>query len=388
MTTRRQCYRAALVGVSGYGQIHLQLANEWVAKGQLELAAAAVINPSEVTETVAALEKAGTRLYPSFDEMIAGEAGRIDLCLVPTGIAWHARMTIAALKAGMNVLVEKPLASSLEEVEAVEAEAERARRFVAVGFQDIYNPSLQRLKAQLLTGVLGSLNSVKFLGLWPRSPSYFARNSWAGRIAVDGVPVLDSPLNNAFAHFVNLALFLPGESFGESAVVDRIQAGLWRTNAIEMFDTAVISASTVTGVDLWLGASHACVQTREPEIQVQGERGRLVWRHEDEYILEVEGREAERAPLPTAEDARRMMMQAVVDRLAGEPAFLCGVSIARRHTELITRLHRSAAILPLPGERSRMAATAGGRADVVLAVPGIESELFKAFADGSMPSLG
>ncbi len=386
MNTRRQRFRAAIVGISGYGQIHLQLANEWVAKGQLELAAAAVINPSEVAESIVALEKAGTRLYLSFEEMIAGEAGRIDLCLVPTGIAWHARMTIAALKAGMNVLVEKPLASSLEEVDAVAAEAAQARRFVAVGFQDIYNPSVQRLKEQLLAGMLGGLQSVKFLGLWPRPPAYFTRNSWAGRVAVGGVPVLDSPLNNAFAHFVNLALFFPGESFADSAVVDQIQAGLWRTNAIEMFDTAVISATTVSGVKLWLGASHACVQTREPEIQVQGERGRLIWRHEDEYILEVDGRERVHTALPTAEDARRMMMQAVMDRLAGEPAFLCGVPIARRHTELITRLHQSATVLPLPGELCQMAEPAKGGA--VLAVPGIEPMLLSAFAEGSMPALG
>ncbi len=384
MNPRRQRFRAAIVGITGYGRIHLQLANEWVEKGGLELTAAVVINPTEVAGPVASLKASGTRLYSSFDEMIAVEAGRIDLCLVPTGIAWHARMTLAALQAGMNVLVEKPLASSLEEVDAVSTEAERSQRFVAVGFQDIYLPSVQYLKEQLLTGVLGRLRSVRFLGLWPRPPAYFARNGWAGRVAVDGVPVLDSPLNNAFAHFVNLVLFFSGETFADSAAVNRIQAGLWRTNAIEMFDSAVVSATTVTGIELWMGVSHACVQTREPEIRVQGERGQLTWLHEKEYILEVEGRKAVHTALPSTETARRLMMQSVMDRLAGEPAFLCSVPIARRHAELITRLHASTNVQSLPGELRAMAEP--GANARVLSVPGIESVLLEAFARGSIPT--
>ena len=37
--------------------------------------------------------------------MLSAHEGGIDLCLIPTGIHWHARMTIAALRAGANVLV-------------------------------------------------------------------------------------------------------------------------------------------------------------------------------------------------------------------------------------------------------------------------------------------
>src|SRR5690606_37279986 len=112
--------------------------------------------------------------------MLREQRGRIDLCLIPTGIPWHARMTIAALRAGANVLVEKPLAGSIAEVEAVHAEEKRSGKFVAVGFQDLYDPGTAWLKKELVSGTIGTIQAVRFLGLWPRRRSYFTRNEWAG----------------------------------------------------------------------------------------------------------------------------------------------------------------------------------------------------------------
>ena len=199
--------RVALIGISGYGRIHLQLARECRDRGEIAIAAATVINPGEEAANVAELEAHGTKIYADYAEMLRAEAGRIDLCLIPTGIHWHARMTIAALRAGANVLVEKPLAGSRAEIDAVQREERAAGRFVAVGFQDLYEPGTNWLKAELLKGTIGEIESVRFLGIWPRNRSYFTRNDWAGRTHVDGVAVLDSPLNNAFGHFVMLSLY-------------------------------------------------------------------------------------------------------------------------------------------------------------------------------------
>jgi hypothetical protein len=120
---------------------------------------------------------------------------------------------------------------------------------------------------------------VRFLGQWPRPRAYFTRNDWAGRRVVDGVPVHDSPLSNAFAHFVNLSLCFASRSTDEGAAATVKSAELFRAHAIESFDTAVVRARTADGVALWFGATHACEMTREPEIVIQGEHGRVVWRH-------------------------------------------------------------------------------------------------------------
>ncbi len=107
--------RLALIGISGYGRIHLQLARECGDRGEAELVAAGQsLIRSRKAANVAELRGEGTHAiyadYPKY--MLRRHAGQIDLCLIPTGIHWHARMTLAALAAGADVLVEKPLAGS------------------------------------------------------------------------------------------------------------------------------------------------------------------------------------------------------------------------------------------------------------------------------------
>ena len=236
--------RVGLIGVSGYARIYLQLVRELHDRGEINLVAAVVINSGEEPEAVGELQRRGATLYPGYEEMLAAHAGRLDLCLVPTGIPWHARMTVAALKAGANVLVEKPLAGSLADVAAIRDAERVSGRFVAVGFQDVYSTDAIWLKSRLCEGAIGRIQSIRFVGLWPRGTAYFERNHWAGRLQADGASVLDSPLNNAFAHFVNLALFFAGSEPGKSARARLESAELFRAHAIESFDTGVVRATS------------------------------------------------------------------------------------------------------------------------------------------------
>ena len=112
--------RLAVIGISGYGKIHLELARACRDRGEADLVAAVVINPDEEAANVAELRAHGCAIYATHEEMLRRHAGQIDVCLIPTGIHWHVRMTLAALRAGANVLVEKPLAGSLDGIAAVQ----------------------------------------------------------------------------------------------------------------------------------------------------------------------------------------------------------------------------------------------------------------------------
>lgn len=375
--------RCAIIGISGYGRVHLGLAREAAGSG-LTIDAAVVINPVEEAENIRLLTAGGCRIYDRYETMLERERGKIDLCLIPTGIAWHTRMTVAALRAGMNVLVEKPLAASVDEVRAIQAASAETGRWVAVGFQDIYDPAAHELKRRLLAGLIGQVQGVRFLGLWPRPAGYFTRNAWAGRLAADGAPVLDSVLNNAFAHFVNLSLFLVGPTFAEAAQADRVEAVLWRTNPIESFDTGMVRALTPQGVRLWFGATHACATTREPEIVIEGETGRVVWHHEREWVLERAGQAAERHPVGPTNTSRTAMMRDVVRRLDRADTFVCTPEIALRHTELIARIHAGGRIEAAPGPVEPQPVGPGG--EPVLCSPEATRLLQECFAAGSLPA--
>lgn len=376
MSAQAQTPRIALIGISGYGKIHLQLARECRERGEVKITAATVINPSEEVEDVAELKAHGCAIYSDYAQMLSEQKGRIDLCLVPTGIHWHARMTIAALHAGANVLVEKPLAGSVAEVEAVRTAERATGRFVAVGFQDLYDPGTVWLKAELLKGVIGEIQSVRFLGSWPRSRSYFTRNDWAGRAQVNGVPVLDSPLNNAFGHFVMLSLYFASPLAHAAAAAELEEVELFRAHDIPSFDTAVVMSHTPGGVKLWFGVSHACREILEPEIIIHGSGGTACWRYENEaWLRDAQGRQS-RCEMPNTTTTRREMMSAVLTRLRDPAVRICGSEMALRHTAIVEAIHHTAPIHSFPAGQVRWIGEGGAAAPDVA---GLETALRRAF---------
>ena len=371
--------RAALIGVSGYGRIYLELARTAHAKGEIQLTAAVIINPTEEAAVEALLSGDGCRIYRDYEEMLRQETGRLELCLIPTGIPWHARMTLAALKAGAHVLVEKPLAGSIAEVAAVRAAEAASGRFVAVGFQDIYSPVNRWLKQQLCSGAIGQLHTVRFLGMWPRPAAYFTRNPWAGRLHADGTQVLDSPLNNAFAHFVNLCLYFAGAQPETAAATQIESAELLRANAIESFDTSVVKARSPENISFWFGATHTCHEVREPEIYLEGTSGRVEWKHERNCVLfRADGRREERS-LPDATANRQSMFTAVLAKLHDPAVLVCSTALAASHTDFVEAVHAAAHVQTVPPDLIRWESPSPGSPEVPV-VLGLEAALTRAFS--------
>lgn len=373
--------RAALVGVSGYGRIHLNLARECERRGELEIVAATIINRDEEHVLVAELQSGGCEIFGEFDAMMAAWAGRLDLCLVPTGIHWHAPMTIKALRQGANVLVEKPLCVTVAEADAIRQTEQESGKFVAVGFQDFYDPGTLWLKSELVRGAIGTVESVRFLGVWPRSRSYFTRNNWAGRIEVDGRAVYDSPLSNAFAHFVMLSLFFAGRNERAAANATLLDAELFRAHDIESFDTGVARLTTPDGVQLWFGASHASRETIEPQIEITGSGGTACWRYERDAVwVDRSGRE-ERRELSDVGGARRAMIATTLQRWRDSGVAVCTPEIASKHTEFIEALHLQGTVEPFAADMVDWGA-APSAPDAIPAVDGLEEALRAAYAAG------
>ena len=337
----------AIVGISGYGRIHLDLVREWANRGSARLVGAVVINPHEEQLAVAELRQLGCRIYPSHEKMWEHEAGQIDLCLIPTGIHLHATMTIAALRAGANVLVEKPLAGSVADADSIRAAERASGRFVAVGFQDVYAHSTAWLSGVLRSGRIGEIRSVRSLCVWPRPQRYFQRNDWAGRLLVNGFPVHDSPLNNACAHFALLSLVLGGGA-GDEGPLRLDSAELYRARAIESFDTAAVQLTTAAGTKIWLGASHSSQVDHPPEIVIEGTAGSARWVYESSAAWRNSAGAGETRALGSQHTVRREMMASVLRRLSDPTAEICTTTLAARHTALIEAVHAWAPVAIIP----------------------------------------
>ncbi len=146
--------------------------------------------------SVAKLQK----LFPS--ARAVGAVG--DLCgmrpsigIVASPAKFHAEQTIALLNSGINVLCEKPMASTVAEAEAMNAAALRNNRLLAVGLFRRFFPALQTIRSMVAQGTFGLVRSFTFFEggpfNWPAaSPSFFHKAQAHGGVLLDlGIHVLD-----------------------------------------------------------------------------------------------------------------------------------------------------------------------------------------------------
>ncbi len=92
----------------------------------------------------------------------------VDVVLVLTSMTEHARLTLAALEAGKHVLVEKPVATSLAEAEAVLAAAEAAPGHLLCAPHILLSPTYRQMHARVRAGEIGGLLTAR------------GRYGWAG----------------------------------------------------------------------------------------------------------------------------------------------------------------------------------------------------------------
>ncbi len=100
----------------------------------------------------AAAERAGVRYTEDVSEVL--DPSRVDLVVVCSAPTRHARLALAALLAGIDVLVDKPVATTLDDADALLAAAERTGRVCAV-VNRTHAPALRRTRAWVDAGHVG-----------------------------------------------------------------------------------------------------------------------------------------------------------------------------------------------------------------------------------------
>ncbi|EDY84088.1 Oxidoreductase family, NAD-binding Rossmann fold protein [Verrucomicrobiia bacterium DG1235] len=370
--------QVALIGVSGYATVYVDWLLDAHKSKRIRIVALSVLPDELDLPAVTKIRNRGAKIVTSYQKLFASDAPRIDLCYIPTGIQWHARMAIAALRANCNVLVEKPLAGSVEDVERVQQVERETGKWVAVGFQDMYTSEIAELKNNLIKGEIGKVEAIAMLGAWPRPESYYLRNHWAGKLQADGAQVLDSPLNNAFAHFINLSLYLASSQIETSSKVEVTSADLYRAHNIESFDTAVVSARSSDDVLFWFGVSHACQTSIEPTIRIIGSKGHIDWTHEDKCITVFDDKIQSTRAVPNYAVTRGKMFENVIDRLSDPEARICESSVAICHTQLIEQIHEKGVVKTVDASEIERVTLGDGSATVP-AIKRIEERLTAAF---------
>jgi predicted dehydrogenase len=252
----------ALVGICGYGKNYIPHTLKLTNEGAVRFAGAIEPHP-DGCPFLTELRAADVPLYESLEEFY--KRAYADLVILATPINLHCAQTCLALSNRSNVLCEKPIAATIQDAEMIAAAGSGSKKFVAIGYQWSFTDTIQDLKRDIMCGLFGKAKRFKSLILWPRDDRYYKRNNWAGRQrGSDDSWILDSPINNAAAHYLHNMFYVLGSRIYSSAKPTSVVAELYRANDIENFDTAALRCQTDTGVEMLFYTSHAVAEYRGP----------------------------------------------------------------------------------------------------------------------------
>jgi predicted dehydrogenase len=181
-------------------------ANVWPSHHTaIEAVGAEVVAVHDVDHAAAqrVADEVGCQVAADLDDLLAHEA---ELAVVMTPHVHHAEQARACLRAGHHVLVEKPMAITVGEADAMAAEAARHGRLLAVAVQQRTRGEVLTAKRAIDSGSLGALRRFDVLATWPRRSSYFRTAPWRATWAGEGGGIV---LNQG-QHDLDLVCWLAG----------------------------------------------------------------------------------------------------------------------------------------------------------------------------------
>lgn len=201
------------LGVIGCGLKATDYATTWVrvpdAPSIVAVTDTQAASVARYTGVITAAGLAAPRIYGNAAVLLAAEVPGLDAIYVSTPHAHHAPYALAALEAGLHVLLEKPMALDAVEAARLNDAALQAGKAVVVAYQAALSPLLARIAARAAAGEFGALLSLsgqvwedwqtRYVGGWKQVPAL----SGGGFIFDTG------------SHLLNAVVTLTGQGFAQ-----------------------------------------------------------------------------------------------------------------------------------------------------------------------------
>lgn len=214
----------ALIGCGRISPNHIAAARN----NDLEIAALCDLNLDAASAVARHFGLKDLALYTDYVSMLAEVQPEVVAIATPSGL--HASIALDCLRAGSHVIIEKPIALSLSEADAIISLAEEKFLQVCVCHQNRFNRSVQYIRKALEAGRFGRLLHGTAHVRWNRNAAYYNQAGWRGTWAQDG-----GCLMNQGIHSADLLRWMLGEEITEvMAYTDRLTH-----NSIETEDLAL-----------------------------------------------------------------------------------------------------------------------------------------------------
>jgi UDP-N-acetyl-2-amino-2-deoxyglucuronate dehydrogenase len=288
--------------------------------------------------------KYGVHSYTDFQKMLV-EHPEVEVVDIATPTGFHAAHVQALARFEKHVVVEKPMALTVEDCDAMLAACRQNGRRLFVVKQNRFNSAVQAARRAFEAGRFGNLVLVTVRVRWRRDQSYYDADQWHGRWALDG-----GVMSQQASHHIDLLQWFLGP-------IESVQCqAANRALRLEAEDTAAAIFKAKSGA---LGILEATVAARpknlEGSLSILGEKGSVViggvavnqiiyWEFseplpEDEVIHQ----EASQAVPNVYGNGHKPYLRDVAEAIMNSrPALVEGIE-GRKNVEILTALYESAA---------------------------------------------
>lgn len=205
----------ALIGCGRIATNHIKA----VLNNHLEFAAVCDVVPEQMENLLAKHElnrEESIHRYTDYREMIEKEQPELVGIATESGI--HAQIALYCIDHGVNLIIEKPMAMSIEDANEIIRCSEEKGVKVSACHQNRFNVAVQQMRKALETGRFGKLSHGSIHVRWNRNQDYYDQAKWRGTWAQDG-----GALMNQCIHGIDLLRWMMGGEIDEVYGVTRQQ---------------------------------------------------------------------------------------------------------------------------------------------------------------------
>lgn len=211
------------LGVIGAGLKAADYARGWALMPDVDIVASAEVSPVSRERFARVVTSAGRPQPVAFDDaaaMLSAMQGRMDAVYVSTPHVYHGANALAVVEAGYDLLLEKPMVTTVDEALALAEAEKRTGRTVVIAFQGGLSPLVHDTRKRAQAGEFGELVSVS-AAIWEGWATSYAGH-WKQDLAISGggfmfdtgAHMMNTVCVLADAEFVKLSAFANNRGLG------------------------------------------------------------------------------------------------------------------------------------------------------------------------------
>lgn len=239
------CNNSLRLGVIGTGHMAARYAQSWISMPEVAFVTVSDVNTASRRKFIDICHSAGRpepREFDDFRSMLATCRDELDAVYVSTPHALHAEHGIAVVESDLDLLIEKPMVTTVEEAQRLISARDRTRSTIVIAFQAALSPLIADTRKRALAGEFGELVSVAGT-IWENWSSRY-EGHWKQQMELSG----GGFMFDTGAHMINTVCLLA------DADCERVSA-LMNNRQRSVDVVCVVAGRLATGALLTLNAA-------------------------------------------------------------------------------------------------------------------------------------